>query len=187
MIATIETRYPTADFKQVGQRSDVIVEATGKSTDVVWMRSMLSSGGCTEPNHQPLALATIYYEHANTTAPPGNDSVAHVDTSPPCDNDDLSISIPEYSISADKPDTTIDMAVKVSVNATGHLVWTINDSAFRGNFNNPILLLANTGNTSYPMDPEWNVYNTGSNKTIRVVVTNHSPTSHPWHLHGHEM
>ena len=172
---------------QVGQRSDVIVEATGQPTDAVWMRSMLSSGECTEPNNQPLALATIYYEKANTTAAPGKNSVAHVDTSPPCENDDLAISIPEYPIPADEPSTTIEMAVNVSINATGHLVWTINDSAYRGNYNNPILLLANSGNTSYPMDPEWNVYNVGSNATIRVVVNNISPTSHPWHFHGHEM
>lgn len=151
------------------------------------MRSMLSSGGCTEPSNQPLALATIYYEHANTTAAPGNSSVAHVDTSPPCENDDLLISKPAYPIAVDEPTTTIQMSVNVSVNATGHLVWVINDSAFRGNYNNPILLLANAGNASYPMDPEWNVYNTGSNTTIRVVVTNVSPTSHPWHFHGHQM
>ena len=165
----------------------MVVEATGKSTDAVWMRSMLSSGECTEPNNQPLALATIYYEHANTTAKPGNNSVAHVDDSPPCENDDLSVSVPEYPISVDEPSTTIQMSVNVTVNSTGHLVWTINDSGFRGNYNNPILLLANQGNTSYPMDLEWNVYNVGSNATIRVVIQNVSPTSHPWHLHGHEM
>lgn len=178
---------PVADRKQVGQRSDVIVEATGNPTDIVWMRSMLSSGECTEPSNQPLALATIYYEHANTTAAPGTNSVAQIDTTSPCENDDLSLTVPEYPIIASDPSTTIDMSVNVSINATGHLVWTINDSAFRGNYNNPLLLLANAGNTSYPMDPEWNVYNVGSNATIRVVITNHSPTSHPWHLHGHEM
>lgn len=177
----------TVDEKQVGQRSDVIVEAIGKSTDIVWMRSMLSSGECTEPSNQPLALAAIYYEHANTTATPGNDSIAHIDTSPPCENDDLSVSIPAYPIAADDPTTTIQMSVNVSVNATGHLVWTINDSAFHGDYNNPLLLLANAGNTSYPMDPQWNVYNEGSNTTIRVSIINVSPTSHPWHLHGHEM
>lgn len=147
---------------------------------------MLSSGECTEPSNQPLALATIYYEHANTTASPGNNSVAHVDTSPPCENDDLSISIPEYPMPAIEPDTTIDFNVNFTINATNHLVWTINEIGFRGDYNNPILLLAKTGNSSYPMDPDWNVYNTGSNKTIRVVVTNHTPTSHPWHFHGHE-
>ena len=165
-----------------------MVEGTGNPTDAFWMRSFLSSGDCTEPNNQPLALATVYYENANATAKPGNSSVAQIDNTPPCENDDLAISIPAYHIPAvSNPETTIEMTVDVGVNATGNLIWTINNSAFRGNYNNPILLLAQSGNTSYPMDPEWNVYNTGSNKTIRVVVNNDSPTSHPWHLHGHEM
>lgn len=151
------------------------------------MRSLLSQGACTEPSKQPLALATIYYDKANTTGIPGNNSIAHVDTSSPCDNDDLSVAVPEYPIPADNPDYTVEMKVNVGVNKTGNLEWTINDVAFRGDFNNPILLLANAGNTSFPDDPKWAVYNTGANKTIRVVLTNNSPTSHPWHMHGHEM
>ena len=165
----------------------MVVEATGDPTDIVWMRSMMSSGECTEPANQPLALATIYYEHANKTAAPPKTSIAQVDNTSPCENDDLSDSIPEYVIAAGPASTTIDMAVNVSINATGNLIWTINDSAFHADYNNPILLLANKGNTSYPLDPEWNVYNVGTNATVRVVLTNDSPTSHPWHLHGHEM
>lgn len=48
-----------------------------------------------------------------------------------------------------------------------------------------MLLLAKTGNDSYPYDPQWNVYNFGTNSSIRLVVTNSSPLSHPIHLHGH--
>jgi FtsP/CotA-like multicopper oxidase with cupredoxin domain len=50
---------------------------------------------------------------------------------------------------------------------------------------NPILLLANLGNTSYPQDPEWNVYDFGQNTSIRLVVRNFFGTSHPMHMHGH--
>ena len=78
------------------------------------------------------------------------------------------------------------MAVNVTRNATGSVVWTIDESSFRADLNNPLLLLAKTGNVSYPYSPELNVYNVGSNKTIRVVINNLSPTTHPWHLHGHE-
>lgn len=52
----------------VGQRTDVLVTANGKSTDAVWMRSDISEK-CSVPN-QPHALAGIYYEHANTSATP---------------------------------------------------------------------------------------------------------------------
>lgn len=173
---------------QVGQRTDVVVEATGKPTDVVWMRSMITSGACTEPANQPLALAVIYYEGANNHSAPGNDSVANVDTTPACLNSPLSDSVPMYPIAAYETNTTVTLNVAVAVNSTGHIVWTINDSAFVADWNNPILLLAKSGNTSYPAaDADWNVYNMGTNQTVRFVVNNTSPTSHPWHLHGHEM
>ena len=107
---------------------------------------------------------------------------------PACLNDPLSDTVPMYPIAAAVADATVTMDVAVAVNSTGHIVWTINDSAFEADWNNPILLLAKSGNTSYPAkDADWNVYNMGTNKTVRIIVTNLSPTSHPWHLHGHEM
>ena len=150
------------------------------------MRADLAQGGCTEPSNQPHGMAVVYYEKANTSAVPSANSVAQVDNTPPCENDALSTTIPAHAVSAGSPSTTITMNVGVTVNSTGHLVWTINDSPFHGDYNAPVLLLADQGNVSYP-DPHWNVYNVGTNATIRVVVNNHTPTSHPWHLHGHEM
>jgi FtsP/CotA-like multicopper oxidase with cupredoxin domain len=49
----------------------------------------------------------------------------------------------------------------------------------------PLLLLAEQGNTSYPDDPQWNVYDFKENKSIRLVVRTIDPLSHPMHLHGH--
>ena len=49
----------------------------------------------------------------------------------------------------------------------------------------PVYMLANQGNTSYPYDPEWNVYNFGSNSSVRIVIKNTVPVAHPMHLHGH--
>lgn len=152
------------------------------------MRSSISPGACTEPANQPDALAVIYYEDANKISAPGNASVAQVDTTPACLNDPLSESVPMYPIPAAGTNTTVTMNVNFAVNATGHLIWTINDSAFEADWTNPILLLAKSGNISYPArDADWNVYNMGTNTTVRVVVNNLSPTSHPWHLHGHEL
>ena len=48
-----------------------------------------------------------------------------------------------------------------------------------------LLDLAYSGNTSYPYDPQWNVYNFGQNYSIRIVLRNQSPVMHPMHLHGH--
>lgn len=61
----------------------------------------------------------------------------------------------------------------------------MNGVSFRGNYNNPVLLLAKLGNITYPDDPEWNVYNFGSNSSVRLILINNSSLTHPIHLHGH--
>lgn len=68
--------------------------------------------------------------------------------------------------------------------------WTMNNSSFRANYNEPILLLSKTGNNSYPDSPEWNVYNFGSNSSVRIIINNQGALgflAHPIHLHGHNM
>ena len=52
----------------IGQRSDVLVTATGSSTDAVWMRSDISAH-CSAAS-RPNALAAIYYEDADNTTEP---------------------------------------------------------------------------------------------------------------------
>jgi FtsP/CotA-like multicopper oxidase with cupredoxin domain len=52
----------------VGQRYDVLVKATGKASDAVWMRSSISTV-CSLPK-QPYALAAIYYNQANGSSTP---------------------------------------------------------------------------------------------------------------------
>ena len=51
-----------------GQRTDILVNASGLSTDAVYMRSEISAK-CTGSS-SPLALAAIFYEDANRTAVP---------------------------------------------------------------------------------------------------------------------
>ena len=62
----------------VGQRTDVLVKATGEPTDAVWMRSDVS-GTCSVSN-QPHALAAIYYENANTTQEPSTTATVYDDS-----------------------------------------------------------------------------------------------------------
>ena len=54
--------------------------------------------------------------------------------------------------------------------------WRINHQAFRADYNNPLLLLAQEQNTTYP--PESNVFQTGSNQTVRLIVNNNSTSQH---------
>ena len=87
------------------------------------------------------------------------------------------------------PAFTQAINISVGINGTGFISWYINGESFRGNYDNPILLLAGTGNTSYPLDPQWSVYNFGTNSSIRLIVNNPIqngiPVNHPFHLHGH--
>ena len=59
------------------------------------------------------------------------------------------------------PEFTQVINITATVNATGSFVWLMNNQTFRANYDNPLLLLASEGNESYPLDPEWNVYDFG--------------------------
>jgi hypothetical protein len=62
----------------------------------------------------------------------------------------------------------------------------MNNSTFRADYNDPVLLDAKLGKTTFPSD--YNVYNFGQSKSIRLVVYNYAQTgAHPMHLHGHNM
>ena len=62
----------------VGQRTDILVNATGKPTDAVWMRSDVS--GICSVSRQPHALAAIYYEKANLTEAPTTTATVYDDS-----------------------------------------------------------------------------------------------------------
>ena len=65
----------------IGQRLDVLVNATGTSGDSYWMRSNITSfnngkDGVCSLNYQPIALAAVYYEGADTDSVPQSTAVA---------------------------------------------------------------------------------------------------------------
>lgn len=164
----------------IGQRVDVLVTANGTANTAVWMRSTITSCSlATQPN----AFATIYYNNASTTIKPN--STAWPDTTDPCANADLSTTTPFFPITPSNPSTTAEIDINFGVNSTGHLVWTMNNSTFRTDYNCPILPQVAAGNTTCP--DEWNVYNFGTNSSIRIVLNNFTPVGHPMHLHGHNM
>lgn len=100
--------------------------------------------------------------------------------------DNLQETIPWYPIAADpNPPTTETIDIGFGQNLSGNWVFSMNNSPFRTDYNAPILLLSNAGNNSYPDNPEWNVYNFGSNASIRIILNNPGFLVHPIHLHGH--
>ena len=175
----------------IGQRTDVIVKATGKPTDTVWMRSTLGKsafvGGCTlNDGISPEAVAAIYYEHANTSAIPTTTSSVPDSEIELCDNDALTSTVPYFSLTPPpKPETTQEVSITYQSNGTNNLFY-MNNSTFRADYNDPLLLEAKLGHTTFPA--ESNVYNFGESKSIRLVVYNYATTGvHPMHMHGHNM
>lgn len=80
--------------------------------------------------------------------------------------DPLQDTTPVFPMPVKTPTTTIYLGVNASVDDTGHLLWTMNDRAFKNDDSNPILLLANQRNADNIYNPDWNVYDIGSNLTV---------------------
>jgi FtsP/CotA-like multicopper oxidase with cupredoxin domain len=85
------------------------------------------------------------------------------------------------------PSTTIKFTNFYTVNATGHLTFTMDfPYTFRGNYSTPLLDIVNKQQAI----SRWKqLYDFGTNATIRVVINN--PTiaqnAHAVHFHGHDM
>jgi FtsP/CotA-like multicopper oxidase with cupredoxin domain len=175
----------------VGQRTDVVFTASGKPTDAVWMRSTLGTsaffGGCTLTDGiSPEAVAAIYYQNANTSVIPTTNSSVSATAINTCLNDPLSSTIPAFPIAPPlKPQTQEIINITYQSNGTNDLFY-MNNSTFRADYNDALLLEAKMGYTKFP--EEWNVYNFGSSQSIRLVVYNYAQTgAHPMHMHGHNM
>lgn len=101
--------------------------------------------------------------------------------------DPLNMTVPYYPSAPPEPSVTYNITITQVVNSTGHKLFYMNGSPFQANYNNPILLLANEKNYSYPYDPQWNVINLGSNSSVRINVWNdnfvpHVSLMNPWRL-----
>ncbi|KAJ5902064.1 hypothetical protein N7495_002592 [Penicillium taxi] len=144
----------------IGQRADILIHATGDSTDAVWMRSDVSEK-CSV-SYQGHAKAAIYYEDADLTQLPNTTATQYDDSY--CGNVPLNVTTPVYAMDPPSdPATTQRLDIRFLTNSTGNRLWYVNNNTFRANYEHPILLLAKAGNVSYP-NPDC---------------------QHPMHLHGH--
>lgn len=98
---------------------------------------------------QPDALAAIYYDGADTTKTPtstatpvddshcGNVSVMRNKSKLSADHvqDPLASTIPFFPFPATAdPATTQTIGITIHTNSTGHLLWYMNESSFRANY-----------------------------------------------------
>jgi len=169
----------------VGQRTDVIVTAHMASNSAVWMRSTVSGGVGCGINENPLALAAIFYDGADTTVAPTsqpNDSY-NEEAIQACYNDALQTNfVPSAPLTPPLPTTLEEVSISLVENATGHFAWELNNQSFHANYNYPIANQASKGNLSFP--DEWQVHNYGTNSSIRINLYNNVNATHPWHVHG---
>jgi FtsP/CotA-like multicopper oxidase with cupredoxin domain len=168
----------------IGQRTDILVKATMRPTSFLWMRSDIDTNCLNLTWTNSHAMAEIYYSNANKNALPTSTATAW--SSNNCRNDPLSQTVPYWAETPPfSPAMTRNIVITLRVDATGHVVFFVDGSSLRTNYDNPILLLTAMGNTSKPYSPEWNIYDFGSNSSVRVIFQNTYPMQHPMHLHGH--
>lgn len=187
----------TADYITlgVGQRTDIVVTADANPKATYWMRSTISLN-CSV-THNPEARAIIAYEgheghHGNdrTHAQTPNSTISAAAAAANekaflCQNDDLTKTVPFFPQPAElHPDTTETVTIDLFTNATGNHVWIMNNRTQYTDYNAPVLLQAYKQNFSFPA-PDANVYNFGSNRTVRLVLNTVYQSAHPMHLHGH--
>jgi FtsP/CotA-like multicopper oxidase with cupredoxin domain len=154
----------------VGQRADVLVTANvGKANSAFWMRSNLTT--CA-PSRQPNAVAAVYYDRADTSITPSS-KPWDIPNPGLCTNEDLHVTEPLYPIPLPEPKLTQNMDIEVYKNASNVTLWRFNGVSMRTDYNNPVLLLANDGNFTYPA--EWNVVNYRQHTSIRIIVNNKGP------------
>ncbi|KAI0204148.1 multicopper oxidase [Astrocystis sublimbata] len=165
----------------VGQRVDVMVKADGDMMGSYWLRANLTE--CSNAN-QPNAMAAIYYEFADTDSVPTSEPWDVPDPGT-CANDDLELTKPFYPIELPEPSWTQNMDIAMTRNETGHLLWQFGGVAARVDYNNPTLMQMKNDNLDF--DPDMNVYNFGSNTSVRIIVNNDTPAPHPMHAHGVNM
>ncbi|KAL2158728.1 hypothetical protein VTH06DRAFT_4210 [Thermothelomyces fergusii] len=179
----------TADYitLHVGQRADILVKADADPSQTYWMRSTISLN-CSV-THYPEGRAIISYTgNTNPTTPTStiNPVAAAADEkSFLCKNDDLNKTVPYYPEPVDpNPDTVETILVDLLTNATGNHVWIMNNVTQFTNYHHPVLLQAFHQNFTFT-DPMANVYNFGTNKTVRIVLNTVYQSAHPMHIHGH--
>jgi FtsP/CotA-like multicopper oxidase with cupredoxin domain len=167
----------------VGQRADILIQALDTPSATYWMRARASGSSTTDDSRHSEVLAAIYYEQADPALVPSSEGVPRQGA---WQNDPLDLIQPEYSIAPNGDAYQQDLIFGLDKNSSGTFEWLINGQTTRATFNSPSLYLAAEGNTTYA-DPQWNMFNFGQNRSIILNVTNATPFTHPFHLHGHNL
>lgn len=159
----------------VGQRADVLVTANNITTGSYYLR-VYAPSGCSTNNGTNYALGTIYYQNASRVQLPT--STAQPDwNNEYCGNDPLAETVPYYPIAPGNPSVTQNVVLSGYSNGS-HGLWHFNNVSNVIDFNAPILEQSKTGNNNFAT--AQNVYNFGTNASVRFIVENQSGNFHPY-------
>jgi len=171
---------------QVGQRTDVLFTPRANGTQAIWMRTLQSGKFCQRAAN-PEGRAVILLDNTPETAIPTTTAWPPPVDDGTCGNEPLENSVPYYAEKLLEPSVTYKIVINSIINATGHQLYTMNGYPFQADYNDPLLLLANEKNYSYPYNPEWNVINFGQNTSIRLVIWNNNTGPHVSHFYTHPL
>ncbi|KAF2661051.1 multicopper oxidase [Lophiostoma macrostomum CBS 122681] len=164
-----------------GQRADILVRPATRAQGSFWMRSDIDTA-CSAPL-QPNALAAIYFEDADMEVLP--QSVKTTYTKLGCATTALDESVPKTFQAPPNTSFTQPIEFTFRPNETGWIQFFTNDRQFRAEYGNPLLLKASTDlNFSAPVLAD--LFDFGSNHSVRMVFKNYFTGAHPMHLHGHD-
>lgn len=163
----------------VGQRTDVLVTANAAPGNY-WLRAFNSP--CGDSNGPDGRAIISYVGFDPSVAPTSTGSPPPINTN--CQNDPLASTVPAYPMAVTDADTTITLNIAGQVDDTGVFHWTFNGQSYGGDINNALLFQAVASQDGF--QPQSNVYNTGTNGTVRLIIINNTPAPHPIHLHGHD-
>ncbi|KAK3676639.1 hypothetical protein LTR78_003414 [Recurvomyces mirabilis] len=166
----------------VGQRTDVLVKATGTLGDAAWLRGFKPQA-CWPSHGGDEVKAAIFYQGADQTKPPTTSAGPNA-YNQYCGNDPLSQTVPAMKLDPGKPTSSEVIPLEFKPNGT-NILWYMANRTFRVNYNDPMLLEAKLGNLNFPYIE--NVHNYGNNKSLLFVIENTGPQPHPMHVHGHNM
>lgn len=121
------------------------------------MRSQLATDRCTlNDGVSPNAVAAVYYQDADTSSVPDTTSDVTAAELAKCSNDALNQTVPFCPIKiSTNPATTETIDITFASNGTDFL-WYMNDSSFRGDYNDPVLFETKVGNLTF--ENEWFVF-----------------------------
>jgi FtsP/CotA-like multicopper oxidase with cupredoxin domain len=178
-------------FLANGQRMQVVIRAKGSPGKSYWFRAdttalaMDRGTTCGDRNLSAnQSRAIIRYIGADHSAPT---SKPHLYT-PHCSDESLKGASPVVPLRLRAPKSTQTITINpLQANASGDLVFRVDNSSLYLNFNKPTLNLINDGFSRFP--PSYNVYflEGHSEDTALIVLQDQTGIPHPVHLHGHDI